>query len=98
MKRIILFSFLLLIIATAFTYSTRVITGTITDDAGKPIIAYIQVKNSQKGASSAADGSFKIEIADDNAVLVVSAVGFERKEIKVGKDDKLTIRLKASTE
>jgi hypothetical protein len=50
MKRILLFSFLLFIIATAFTYSTRVITGTITDDAGKPVIAYIQVKNSRKGA------------------------------------------------
>ncbi|MES2332856.1 MAG: von Willebrand factor type A domain-containing protein [Bacteroidota bacterium] len=98
MKRVLIFSFLLFIIATAFTFSGRVITGTITDDAGKPIIAYIQVKNSQKGASSAADGSFKIEIADDNTILVVSAVGFERKEITVGKDDKLTIRLKASTE
>ncbi|MEO8174020.1 MAG: von Willebrand factor type A domain-containing protein [Sediminibacterium sp.] len=98
MKRIIFFSFLLLIIATAFTYSTRIITGTITDDAGKPVIAYIQVKNSKKGTNSAADGSFKLEITDDKTILVVGAVGFETKEIPVGGDDKLTIRLKAITQ
>jgi Ca-activated chloride channel family protein len=98
MKRILLFSFLLFIIATAFTYSTRVITGTITDDAGKPVIAQIQVKNSQRGVLSGADGSFKLEITDDKTVLIVSAVGFETKEIRVGKDEKLTIRLKTSTQ
>lgn len=65
MKRKLFYSFLLLIMATAFTYSTRFITGTITDDAGKPIIAYIQVKNSlKKGVSSAKDGSFSIAVDD----------------------------------
>ncbi len=98
MKRIIFFSFLLFLIATAFTYSTRIITGTITDDAGKPVIAHIQVKNSQKAVLSGADGSFKLQITDDKTVLIVSAVGFETKEVRVGKDEKLTIRLKPVTQ
>jgi hypothetical protein len=86
---------LLCIIATAFTYSTRIITGTITDDAGKPVIAYIQVKNSKKATVSLSDGSFKLEITDDKAILIVGAIGFETKEVSVGKNEKLTIRLKA---
>jgi Ca-activated chloride channel family protein len=95
MKRTPLFSFLLCIMAMAFTYSTRIITGTITDDAGKPVIAYIQVKNSKKATVSLSDGSFKLEISDDKAILIVGAIGFETKEVSVGKNEKLTIRLKA---
>ena len=64
MKRKLFFSFLLFIMATAFTYLPRVITGTITDDAGKPIIAYIRIKNSPKDVSSAKDGSFYIALDD----------------------------------
>ncbi len=98
MKRKLFFSCLLFIMATSFIYSPRVITGVIQDDAGKPIIAYIHIKNSQKGVSSAKDGSFSITIADDKAILVVSSIGYEQQEIPVGNENKLTVHLKAVKE
>jgi len=97
MKRTFLFGFLLLVTVTAFTYLTRTITGTITDDAGKPIIAYVTVKETGKRVSTAADGSFRIQVSDDKAILVITALGYEFKEVPVGKDSKLTIRLHAAT-
>ena len=95
MNRKLFFSFLLLVMAMAFTFSTRLITGTILDDAGKPVIAQVMVKKSKKTVLSLADGRFSIDIGDEKEVtLVISCVGFQTKEVKVGKEDKLTIRLK----
>jgi TonB-linked SusC/RagA family outer membrane protein len=70
---------------------TNEITGRVTDDKGNPIIGVtVNVKNSRTGTTTAPDGSFKIN-ASPNAVLVISAVGFEPKEIKVGSQTNLNI-------
>ncbi|MEO7530029.1 MAG: von Willebrand factor type A domain-containing protein [Sediminibacterium sp.] len=95
MKRKLFFSFLLLVMATAFTYATRIITGTIVDDAGKPVIAQIHVKNSKKEVSSAADGSFSITLdAQEKVILVISAPGYQQQEVTVQKDNKVILHLK----
>ena len=70
---------------------TKEITGRVTDDKGNPIIGVtVNVKNSRTGTTTAPDGSFKIN-ASPNAVLVVSAVGFEAKEVKVGSQTTLNL-------
>ena len=69
---------------------TKEITGRVTDDKGNPIIGVtVNVKNSRTGTTTAPDGSFKINAAP-NAVLVVTAIGFEQKEIKVNINQILT--------
>jgi Ca-activated chloride channel family protein len=98
MKRISFFSCLLLVTVTAFAFSTRTITGTVTDDAGNPIIAYISVKGTGKGVSTAVNGSFRIGVSGNTAVLVVTSLGYQQKEVAVGKDSKLSIRLQLSSE
>ena len=70
---------------------TREITGRVTDDKGNPIIGVtVNVKNSRTGTTSAPDGSFKINAAP-NATLVISAIGFESKEVKVGSETNLNL-------
>ena len=79
----------------AFTFSTRLITGTILNDAGKPVIAQIMVKNSKKMVLSAADGRFSIDVGDNkNVTLIISCIGFQTKEVTIGKEDRLTIQLR----
>src|SRR5678815_2101697 len=70
---------------------TKEITGRVTDDKGNPIIGVtVNVKNSRTGTTTAPDGSFKINAAP-NATLVISAIGFESKEVKVGSETNLNL-------
>ncbi len=72
------------------------VKGVITDENGSPIPgATIMVKGTTKGVVTATDGSFHIA-APENAVLVVSFMGFEPKEITVAAGGgPLNIALKA---
>ena len=70
---------------------TREVPGRVTDDKGNPIIGVtVNVKNSRTGTTTAPDGSFKIDAAP-NAVLVVSAIGFESKEIHTRSQTNLNL-------
>ncbi|MBS1576393.1 MAG: TonB-dependent receptor plug domain-containing protein, partial [Bacteroidetes bacterium] len=65
------------------TWAQNAVTGQVTDANGLPIPgATIKIKNSKAGTTTAADGSFKINVPA-NAVLVVSGVGFQTVETTV---------------
>jgi TonB-linked SusC/RagA family outer membrane protein len=66
---------------------TREITGKITDSTGTAISgASVKIKGNKRGTSALPDGSFKIS-APQNATLVISAIGFEPREISAGSSD-----------
>ncbi len=72
----------------------RIVTGTIYDESGKIVAGVsIRVKGSTKGAVSDKDGKFEIQINDDSEVLVFSSVGYVTKEIIVGTDSILQVKL-----
>ncbi|MBI5372761.1 MAG: SusC/RagA family TonB-linked outer membrane protein [Sphingobacteriales bacterium] len=74
---------------------TREVTGKVTDASGAPLNgASINVKNSRIGTSAGADGTFTISIAP-NTVLVISAVGYEQKEVNVGSLTSIGVKLDA---
>jgi TonB-linked SusC/RagA family outer membrane protein len=73
------------------------ISGVIRDDSGTPLEgASVVVKNSSVATISRADGTFEIEVPDANAVLVVSFVGYNRKEVPVGDNRNITVILSKS--
>ncbi len=58
------------------------VEGSIVDENGEPLIGVnIQVKGSQQGTSTDINGHFSLENIDDNAVLVVSYIGYQTQEI-----------------
>jgi TonB-dependent starch-binding outer membrane protein SusC len=73
------------------------ITGKVTDEsgAGLPGIS-VKVKNSTKGVTTGADGTYAIDAAEA-AVLVISSVGFETTEIRIGKRSDYVVSLKPTT-
>ncbi|MVZ63832.1 SusC/RagA family TonB-linked outer membrane protein [Sphingobacterium humi] len=72
----------------------RIVTGTIYDESGKIVAGVsIRVKGSTRGAVSDKDGKFEIQINDDSEVLVFSSVGYVTKEIIVGTDSILQVKL-----
>lgn len=73
------------------------ISGVITDDQGIPLSgANIVEKGTTNGVTADFDGNFSMEVADDNAILVVSYIGFATTEVPVLGQSKLDIVLKES--
>jgi TonB-dependent starch-binding outer membrane protein SusC len=70
------------------------VTGKVTDDKGQPLRgATVLVKGTKKGVQTDGNGNFSIE-ADVNSTLVISFVGFETAEMKVGSETNIAIGLK----
>ncbi|MFC5410488.1 TonB-dependent receptor [Larkinella bovis] len=73
----------------------RVITGTITDEKGEQLPGVsIVLKGTQRGTSSGADGSFRFEVPEDgDGILVFSYVGYKTRELPIGNQSAVTVRL-----
>ncbi len=70
------------------------VSGTILDSNGSPLPgATIIEKGTTNGTTTDFDGNFNIKIADKNAILVVSYIGFATKEIKVNEQSNIQIVL-----
>ncbi|HEY9258794.1 TonB-dependent receptor, partial [Chitinophaga sp.] len=70
------------------------ITGKIIDDTGTPIPgASIVIKGTQKGIVSSADGTFQLKDVPENAVLVISSVGYVTQEIPIAGKRQFNISL-----
>ena len=75
------------------------ISGAITDKDGTPLPgANILEKGTTNGTQADFDGNFTIEIGDNNAILIVSYIGFGTKEIIVNGETSLNIVLQESAE
>ena len=71
-----------------------VITGKITDDAGAAIPgASVALKGTQKGTVSGPDGTFQLKDVPENAVLVISSLGYITKEIPLAGKTQFNIQL-----
>ena len=71
----------------------RKVTGRITTSAGKPLEAASVInKRTNTGTHTDSQGAFNIS-AQTGDVLVISYVGFQRREIKVGKTDVINIAI-----
>jgi len=76
----------------------RTVRGTIVNATdNSPIVgASIQVKGTNTGAVSGPDGGFSIQVPNDQAVLVVSFIGFNSQQVPVDGHSTLTIKLQES--
>lgn len=73
------------------------VSGIITDQDGQPLPgASIVEKGTTNGTQTDFDGNFSIVVADENAVLVVSYMGFATKEILVKGQANISIVLEES--
>ena len=70
------------------------LSGTITDSAGEPLIgASILVKGTSSGTVTDFEGKYAIEVADKDAVLVVSYTGYRSQEVAVGEQTTIDLVL-----
>ena len=71
---------------TALYKNDVAVSGRVTDESGNPVVAVsIKIKGSTKGTTTNSDGNYSLT-APDNAVLVISSIGYEPvEEIVAGR-------------
>ncbi len=70
------------------------INGVVTDSMNEPLIgASITEKGTSNGTITNIDGKFNLSVSDNKAVLVVSYMGYEPKEITVGTQTSFIVTL-----
>jgi len=78
---------------------TKTISGLVTDEKGNPLEgAAIVIKGTTAGTISDASGRFQLKDVPDDAVLVITYVGFETKAVSVkAAGDKITVKMRQGT-
>jgi TonB-linked SusC/RagA family outer membrane protein len=73
-----------------------VVSGRITDEAGAGLPgASVRLKNSLRGTTTDAQGTFRLSVPSLNGTLVVSSVGYVTQEIEIGSRSSVNLSLKA---
>ena len=71
------------------------ITGRVVDTNGEPLIGVnILVKGTNKGTTTDFDGEFVLEDVDEQAVLVLSYIGYESQEVQVAGRSNINITMR----
>ncbi len=99
MKKLLMLIAPVLIVLVAFRpVKSFTVSGTITDEAGNPVVgASVIVKGTRVGTSTDFNGFFKLSVPDNGKTLVISAVGFDAKEISIIGKTSVSITLVATT-
>ncbi|MFN8242075.1 MAG: SusC/RagA family TonB-linked outer membrane protein [Bacteroidales bacterium] len=86
MKRLFLLSFVFLCFFVIATAQQKTLTGTVKSSAdGEPVIgATVVLKGTSTGTTTDVNGSFRINVPPDGAVLVITYIGMKKQEVNVG--------------
>src|SRR5680860_389198 len=79
---------------TIKTSFQQTVNGTVTDSKGVPLPgANIVEKGTTNGVTADFDGNFSLNIADENATMVVSYIGFATKEVEINGQSTIEVVL-----
>ena len=94
-----LLAFLLLISAFRSPAQSRTITGQVIDATTNQVLPGVAVivKGSALVTTTNAAGNFNFKVPDTTQVLVVSFIGYTTTEVKIGSQNKLSVKLKPDT-
>ncbi|MCW3462714.1 SusC/RagA family TonB-linked outer membrane protein [Chitinophaga nivalis] len=98
MRKVLFLLLSVLLLGGQVFAQSRTVTGKVTDAGDGTAIpgANIQIKGTTKGVTTNPDGTFSVQVAD-NATLLVSFIGYDAKEVAVGTNATLNIKLKVDS-
>ena len=86
--------FLNFLLSNTVSAQSTVIEGKITDAAGLSLPGVnIQEKGTKNGTSTDFEGSFKLNVTSNKAILVVTYLGFQTQEVSVAGKSKVNVSL-----
>jgi Ca-activated chloride channel homolog len=100
MKKYLFYSLVLAVLAMAFIPKEKyTLSGKVIDDKGNPIIgALVVIKGTKIGTAVDTAGNFRLSNISGKEKLVISAVGFQTKEISVRGQQSLAINLASASQ
>ncbi len=82
-KMLLLFALVFAVMGNA--WAQRIITGTVTDEGGEPLIgASVFAKGTTVGTVTDVDGTYSLQIPAEATTLVFSYTGYTSKEVELG--------------
>lgn len=94
MKKTKILFLLAVLLLPAWIFAQTTVTGRVTDPNGTPLErASITVKGTNNFTQTDADGKFSISVANSNAQLIVSFVGFVPQTISAGSSGNITLAI-----
>ncbi|MFT3933350.1 MAG: SusC/RagA family TonB-linked outer membrane protein [Chitinophagaceae bacterium] len=93
--------FLLLLLTacsiSGFTQAKKTVAGTVKDATGN-VLAGVNfiIKGTRIAGATDNDGNFKVTVPAQNAVLVFTSIGYEKKEVTVGDNGFVSVSLVAT--
>ena len=91
---------LILTLALGENFAQITVNGSVKNsDTQEPIPGVnVIIKNTTNATVTGVDGSFQIEVPDQNTILVFSSIGFVKTEVVVGNQTSLNVSLKEDIE
>lgn len=84
MKKVL--TIMLLFFGICIGYSQKLVTGTVNDNNGQPVVgANIVEKGSSNGTTTDYEGKFKINVTNSNSVLTISSLGYKKMEVSASQ-------------
>jgi TonB-linked SusC/RagA family outer membrane protein len=99
-RKLVHYTVLIMLMLVSHVYAQeQAVTGTVTANEDRQPLSGVSVlvKGTSIGTSTNADGKFSIKASPDQT-LVFSSVGFQEREVPVGNDNNVTVRLDASAD
>ncbi|KFF03383.1 SusC/RagA family TonB-linked outer membrane protein [Flavobacterium reichenbachii] len=86
--------FLNFLAITTMNAQSNTIEGKITDASGLSLPGVnIQEKGTKNGTSTDFEGSFKINVTNNKAILIISYLGFQTQEVSIAGKNKINVSL-----
>lgn len=80
---------------TQVVNQTKTIVGTVLDEAGEPMIGVsVLVQGTTTGTVTDFDGKFSLANVPANATLVISYIGYQTQNIKIGNRNAISVTMK----
>ena len=80
--------------AEAWAQAGRTVSGTVTSDNGEPLPGVtVIVKGTTVGATTNAAGVYSLAVPEGQNTLVISSIGFEKKEVPISASGEVNARL-----
>ncbi len=91
---------LMMYITGATSAMADIVTGTVVDDTGEPLIGVtVQEKgNTNNGVATGLDGDFRLNVKSPNATLLVSYVGMKPVELALKGRKHVEVKLESDSE
>lgn len=97
-KLLLSFLFVVFFHLLTFAQNTKILTGTVTDVFGDPVIgANVTEKGTTNGTITDLNGNFTLSVSP-NSTLVVSYIGYHTLDVPIGNEIVFNIELKEDTQ